>query len=179
MRGVSGSSFPTTSWSLVLAAAANPTADSRTSLATLCKVYWQPISVFIRGKVYDRNEAEDLTQAFFAVMLEKNYIRDADRERGPFRTFILAAVKHFLANEWDKAAEYFDKLLFLLNGESPASGYEALAGELGASLSALRVAVHRMRRRYREMRRTEIAETVSKPTEIDEEIRFLLSALRE
>jgi DNA-directed RNA polymerase specialized sigma24 family protein len=241
MREVGRSNFPTTSWSLVLAAAVNPTADSRASLVTLCKVYWQPIYVFIRRNGYDRNEAEDLTQAFFVVMLEKNYLRDADRERGRFRTFILTAVKHFLANEWDKAhafkrgggqiavpidpveteawyapeaveqrtpenlferrwalsllgqvmvklrmefarmgkSEYFDKLSCLLNGDPPVIGYEVLARELGASVGALRVAVHRMRRRYRELLRAEIAETVSKPAEVDEEIRFLLSALRQ
>jgi RNA polymerase sigma-70 factor (ECF subfamily) len=241
MGGVGGSNFPTTSWSLVLAAAANLTADSRASLVTLCNVYWQPIYVFIRRNGYDRDEAEDLTQAFFVVMLEKNYLRDADRDRGRFRAFILTAVKHFLANEWDKAhafkrgggqiavpidpveaeawyvpeaveqrtpeslferrwalsllgqviaklrmefagmgkAEYFNKLSFLLNGDPPENGYELLAGELGASVGALRVAVHRMRRRYRELLRAEIAETVSTPAEIDEEIRFLLAALRE
>ena len=76
-------------------------------------------------------------------------------------------------------AEYFDKLSLLLNGDPPAKRYEVLAGELGASMGALRVAVHRMRRRYRELLRAEIAETVSTPSDIDEEIRFLLSALRD
>src|SRR5215467_1901453 len=103
MRGARASNFPTTSWSLVLAAAANPTPDSRASLGTLCQVYWPPVYAFIRRNGYDSDQAQDLTQAFFAVMLEKNYLGDADRERGRFRTFLLAAVKHFLANEWDKA----------------------------------------------------------------------------
>ena len=240
MRGVRASNFPTTSWSLVLAAGANPTLDSRASLAALCKVYWAPIYAFIRRSGYDRDRAEDFTQAFFASMLEKNYLGDADRERGRFRTFLLAAVKHFLANEWDKAhalkrgggqvavsidpveaeawnvpeivdrqtpesiferrwalclieqvmaklraefagtgkAGYFDRLSLLLEGEPAATRYEALAAELGSSAGALRGAVHRMRKRYREILRAEIAETVSAPEEIDEEIRFLLSALR-
>src|SRR5215831_2007932 len=102
MGGARGSNFPTTSWSLVLAAAAIPTPDSRASLEALCKGYWQPIYAFIRRNGYDRDQAQDLTQAFFATMLEKNYLGDADRERGRFRTFLLASVKHFLANEWDK-----------------------------------------------------------------------------
>src|SRR5262249_7719368 len=180
-----------------------------------------------------------LTQAFFATMLEKNYLGDAERERGRFRTFLLAAVKHFLANEWDKAhavkrgggqtavpidpqeaegwgieeaieqrtpeslferrwalsvlgqvmkklqvefaaagkAEYFDKLSPLLGSDGPPNAYEGLSAELGASPGALRVAVHRMRGRYRDLLRAEIAETVSTPAEIDDEIRFLLSAL--
>jgi RNA polymerase sigma-70 factor (ECF subfamily) len=173
-------------------------------------------------------------------MLEKNYLGDADRERGRFRTFLLSSVKHFLANEWDKAhalkrgggqivvpidpveaevryapeaveqrtpeslferrwalsvleqvmrelrtefagigkAEYFDRLQPLLNGDPEADPYDALAAELGASPGAVRVKVHRMRRRYRDLLRAEIAKTVSTPAEIDDEIRFLLSALR-
>lgn len=224
----------------MLAAAANPTPDSRASLATLCNVYWRPIYVFIRRNGYDGDQAQDLTQAFFAKMLEKNYLGAADRERGRFRTFLLAAVKHFLTNEWDKThalkrgggqtaipidpieaekwdvpeavdertpeslfergwalslvaevmaklrvefaemgkAQYFDKLSRLLNGDSAAIGYETMAAELGTSPGALRVAVHRMRRRYRDLLRAEIAETVSTPAEIDEEICFLLAALR-
>jgi len=233
------SDFPTTSWSLVLAAAANPTPGSHASLAALCKVYWLPIYCFIRRNGYDKEEAEDLTQAFFTVMLEKNYLSDADRDRGRFRTFLLTVVKHFLANEWDKAhalkrgggmlipidsaeaeawyapeavehetpqslferrwaqsllervmaklqaefsvrgkAEYFDRLSPLLNGYPTAKGYEALAAELGASPGALRATVHRMRRRYRELLRAEIAETVSTPADIDDEIHFLLAAVR-
>jgi RNA polymerase sigma-70 factor (ECF subfamily) len=224
----------------VLAAAANPTPESRASLATLCRVYWLPIYGFVRRNGYDREQAEDLTQAFFTAMLEKNYLGDADRERGRFRTFLLTAVKHFLANEWDRAhalkrgggqvvipidsaeaeawyvpevvgqqtpqslferrwaqslleqvmaklqaefsvkgkAEYFERLSPLLSGEPTVSGYEALASELGASPNALRVTVHRMRRRYRDLLRAEIAETVSKPAEVDDEIRFLLAAVR-
>jgi RNA polymerase sigma-70 factor (ECF subfamily) len=227
----------------VLAAVANPTPDSRASLATLCQIYWQPIYALVRRNGYDRDQAEDLTQAFFVMMLEKNYLGDANRERGRFRTFLLAAVKHFLANEWDKAhalkrggyqtlvsidpvdaeawyaveeaeqrtretpetvferrwalslleqvmaklrveyarmgkTEYFDRLQPLLNGDPTTDRYDALSAELSSSPGALRVAVHRMRRRYQYLLRAEIAETVSTPAEIDEEIRFLLTALR-
>jgi RNA polymerase sigma-70 factor (ECF subfamily) len=224
----------------VLAAAANPTSDSRASLAALCKTYWPPIYAFIRRNGNDRDHAEDLTQAFIVTMLEKNYLAQANRDRGRFRTFLLAAIKHFLANEWDKAhalkrrggesvipidsmeaeawygpdgveprtpeavyerrwalsllgnvmaklriefvalgkPEHFDRLSPLLNRESGADRYDTLAAELGASAGALRVAVHRMRRRYRDLLRAEIAETVSTPEEVDDEIRFLLSAVR-
>jgi DNA-directed RNA polymerase specialized sigma24 family protein len=240
MREARASNFPSTSWSLVVAAAANPTPDSRASLANICKAYWPPVYAFVRRTGYDPDQAQDLTQAFFATMLEKNYLGEANRERGRFRTFLLAAVKHFLANEWDKEhalkrgggqtavaidpleaeewfapevveertpetlfargwalsllarvmeklrveysglgkADYFDKLSPLLDGDPPAKAYDALALELAASPGALRVAVHRMRRRYRDLLRAELAETVSTPAEIDEEIRFLLAALR-
>jgi DNA-directed RNA polymerase specialized sigma24 family protein len=239
MSGVRASKFPTTSWSLVLAAA-EPTTSSRAALASLCKMYWPPIYAFIRRTGYDRDQAQDLTQGFFTVLLEKNYLGDADRERGRFRTFLLAAVKHFLSNQWDRAnalkrggghmavpidpveaearylpevvqqrtpenlferrwafsllehvmaklrlefaamdkAEYFDKLSIFLNGDPKSDHYQALAAEVGASPGALRVAVHRMRRKYRDLLRTEIAKTVSTPAEIDEEIRFLMSVLR-
>jgi RNA polymerase sigma-70 factor (ECF subfamily) len=224
----------------VLAAAADPTADSRDSLATLFNTYWPAVYAFIRRSVHDRDQAQDLTQAFFAAMLEKNYLGDADPERGRFRTFLLSSVKHFVANERDKARalkrgggnallpidavdadawylpeaveprtpeslferrwalslleqvmaklrvefagkgkqEYFDRLSPLLSGDPPANRYDALAEELGASPGALRVGIHRMRRRYGDLLRAQIAETVSTPAEIDEELRFLLSALR-
>jgi RNA polymerase sigma-70 factor (ECF subfamily) len=240
MGGARASNFPTTSWSLVLAAGAHSTSDSRASLAALCKTYWPPIYAFIRRNGYDRDHAEDLTQAFFVTLLEKNYLAQADRERGRFRTFLLAAIKHFLANEWDKAhalkrgggtpvvpiasgeaetwyapdpvdprtpealferrwalsllehvmtklriefaakdkSEYFDRLSELLNREPDADRYQKLAAELGASAGALRAAVHRMRRRYRDLLRAEIAETVATPEDVDDEIRFLLSAVR-
>jgi RNA polymerase sigma-70 factor (ECF subfamily) len=209
-------------------------------LAKLCEAYWPPVYAFVRRNGYDRDQAQDLTQAFFVTMLEKNYLGDADRERGRFRTFLLASIKHFLANEWDKEhalkrgggqiavpidpieaeamcapevaeehtpetlfvrgwaltllgqvmskqrsqwaglgkLEYFDKLSLLLDGDPQAIAYDALAAELGTSPGALRVAVHRMKRRYRELLRAELAETVSTPEEIDEEIRFLLAAVR-
>src|SRR5579864_9067442 len=102
MSGTRASKFPTTSWSLVIAAA-KPTTSSRAALASLCKMYWPPIYAFVRRAGYDRDQAQDLTQAFFTALLEKNYLGDADRERGRFRTFLLAAVKHFLSNQWDRA----------------------------------------------------------------------------
>ena len=103
MLAASTSRFQSTSWSLVLAAAGNPTAASRTALATLCQIYWSPIYAFIRRSGYDGDQAQDLTQGFLAMLLEKDYLGDADRQRGRFRSFLLTAVKHFLANEWDRA----------------------------------------------------------------------------
>ena len=79
----------------------SPTADSREALATLCQTYWPPVYAFIRRKGMIRKQSQDLTQGFFTLLLEKNYLLDAD-ERGRFRSFLLTAVKHFIANEWDR-----------------------------------------------------------------------------
>jgi DNA-directed RNA polymerase specialized sigma24 family protein len=79
-----------------------PTADSRQALAKLCEIYWHPVYAFIRRSGYEPEQAQDLTQGFFALLIEKNYLQAADRQRGRFRSFLLTAVKHFLANEWDR-----------------------------------------------------------------------------
>ena len=232
--------FQTTSWSLVVAAAGRPSAASRTALAHLCGIYWRPIYAFIRRNGYSHDQARDLTQTFFALLLEKHYLRHADQRRGKFRSFLLTAVTNFLANEWDRAhaqkrggfqisvsideveaeafftpeaieqrtpedlyerrwalalleqvmtklradfakmgkSEYFERISPLLSGGSGEARYHALAGEMGVSEAALRQAVHRMRRKYRELLRAEVAETVATPEEIEGEIRFLLSAVR-
>src|SRR5947207_2947122 len=93
------SKFETTSWTLVLAAADDPTTESRKALADLCRIYWRPVYAFIRRRGYDPDQSQDLTQGFFTLLLEKHYLRDADRQRGRFRSFLLASVQHFLANE--------------------------------------------------------------------------------
>src|SRR5262245_54720176 len=234
------SGFDTTAWTVILAASAgHPTADSREALANLCQKYWHPVYAFIRKRGYDPDQSQDLTQGFFALLIEKNYLLDADPERGRFRSFLLAAVKHFLANEQDRAnalkrgggqvlvsidmveaeawhalatvehatperlyerrwalsllenvmvklrtefadagkANEFDKLSVLLNRDSETARYRTMAAEMNISAGALRMLVHRMRRRYRSLLRAEIAESVSGPEEIDEELRFLLSSL--
>jgi DNA-directed RNA polymerase specialized sigma24 family protein len=239
MAAVPDSRFQTTSWSLVLAAAGQTTPEARAALATLCRTYWHPVYSFVRRSGYQPDQAQDLTQGFFLVLLEKHYVGDADRQRGRFRSFLLTSVKHFLSNERDRAnalkrggsrlpvsidaieaegwyapaatvtatpeslferrwalsllaqvmarlrAEFaaagklaqFETMSSFLNCDPEGGGYEALAARLGMSAGALRTAVHRMRHRYRAILRAEIAETVSTPEEIDEEIRFLLAAL--
>jgi DNA-directed RNA polymerase specialized sigma24 family protein len=231
--------FHTTSWTLIRTAAGDPTADSRAALATLCQKYWHPVYAYVRSRGYDQVQAQDLTQGFFALLLEKNYLLDADRDRGRFRSFLLTAVKHFLANEWDRAtalkrggeqapvsidlmeaegwhrqatvermtpeslyerrwalsllenvmsklriefaeagkANEFERLSMFLNRDPENERYEKVAEEMGTSAGALRMSVHRMRRRCRSLLRAEIAESVSGPEEIDEELRFLLSVL--
>ena len=223
----------------MLAAAGQPSTQAHGALAKLCQTYWRPVYSFVRRTGYQPDQAQDLAQGFFLVLLEKKYLGDADRQRGRFRSFLMISVKHFLANERDRAhalkrgggqtpisidlmeaegwyapaavelatpeslferrwalslleqvmaklrAEFagirkerqFEKMSAFLTSDPNGARYDGLAVELGMSAGALRVAVHRMRRKYRNILRAEIAETVSTPEQIDEEIRFLLSAL--
>ena len=95
--------FATTHWSVVIAARGSDLPEAAAALEELCRAYWYPLYAYVRRKGHGLEDAQDLTQAFFARLLEKNYVAQADRERGRFRTFLLAALTHFLADEWDKA----------------------------------------------------------------------------
>src|SRR6266436_2015231 len=94
--------FRTTHWSVVVLAAGGQEQQALNALDQLCQAYWYPLYAFVRRRGYGEEEAKDLTQSFFAKLLEKNYVADADRSRGKFRTFLLNSLSHFLANEWDK-----------------------------------------------------------------------------
>jgi RNA polymerase sigma-70 factor (ECF subfamily) len=96
-------SFTTTHWSVVLASAQGDSPQSAAALEELCRAYWYPLYAFVRRQGHSPPDAEDLLQAFFARFLEKRCLNDVDRSKGRFRSFLLAALKHFLANEWDKA----------------------------------------------------------------------------
>ncbi len=100
--GAGGGRFETTHWSLVLAARDRDTPEAEAALADLCAAYWYPLYAFVRRKGHDPEHAADLTQEFFARLLEKDYLRSVDRSRGRFRSFLLAACSHFLANERDR-----------------------------------------------------------------------------
>jgi len=231
--------FTTTHWSVVLLAGQNYSAQSAEALEKLCQTYWYPLYAFVRRKGHSPHDAQDLTQAFFARLLEKNYVAQADRERGRFRTFLLAALTHFLADEWDKARRLkrgggrevisfdaasaeeryrlepidqldaaklyerrwvttlfdqvlaqleeefrdsgkgglFDQLKGSLLAEEPALSYAAVGARLSLTESAVKQAVHRMRRRYGELFREEIAQTVSGPGEVEEELKHLFAVL--
>ena len=233
--------FPTTRISLVRAAAGGPDRRSREALATLCGLYWYPLYAYVRRRGHDAEEAQDLTQGFIARLLEKNSLRHFQQERGRFRSFLLAALKHFLANERDAVhtqkrggglapvplsvalhtaerryrleprdemtperifekqwalgllnrvverlreesvksgkGQQFDLLRGCLTGDDDRIGYRDLAGRLGMSEGAVKVAVHRLRHRFHEALREEIAMTVTDPAEIGEEIRYLLTIL--
>ena len=231
--------FTTTHWSVVLAARDTASPQAEAALAELCRTYWYPLYAFVRRKGHSPHDAQDLTQAFFARLLEKNYVAQADRERGRFRSYLLMALTHFLADEWDKArcvkrgggremisfdaasaeeryrlepidqldaaklyerrwvTTLFDKVLARLEQEFRDSGkgerfdglkssllaepdgpsYSALGAQLGLTESVVKQAVHRMRRRYRELFREEIAQTVAGPDEVEDELNHIFAVL--
>jgi RNA polymerase sigma factor (sigma-70 family) len=235
-----GRQFATTRWSQVIAAGAEQTGDSREALARLCELYWYPLYAYVRRWGYDADQAQDLTQEFFARLLEKHYLRAADPARGRFRSFLLASLKHFLSNERDRVSAVkrggratviplefenaegrysreppdhetpetvyerrwamtllertlgrlrgefekagkgavFSRLEGLLTGEQDTLPYVELGAALGMSEGAVKVAVHRLRRRFGALLREEIAETVSDPAQVDDEIRELFRALK-
>jgi RNA polymerase sigma-70 factor (ECF subfamily) len=237
--GSSSPSFQTTHWSLVLLAAERGAAGSDDAIAKLCGDYWQPLYGYVRRCGESVHAAQDLTQEFFARLLDKNYLQTADRERGRFRSFLLGALKHFLANERKAAraqkrgggqpvlsldfqsaeAAYLaepvdertpdqvfaqqwavlllDRVLNRLEEEFSRAGkvpqfqqyrtilvagdgqrsYEAIAAELGMTEAAVKMSVHRLRKRYRALLREEIAQTVANPADVDEEMRELFAVL--
>ena len=103
MAGTFGAEFPSTQWSVVLAAGAARASEARRALEALFEAYWYPLYAYVRRRGHDFHEAQELTQEFIARLLEKHSIEVADRERGRFRSFLIASLKHFLANEWDRA----------------------------------------------------------------------------
>ena len=223
----------------MLKARSEDEAESREALATLCQGYWPAVYSFIRYRGHDPETARDLTQGFFAALLERRGIAEARRERGRFRSFLLGSVKHFLTDEQDHlraakrgggiapisidvdawesahavpepathltpetifeqrwaeallerakrdlekemeragAHERFRRLSpYLVSDADPP--YRQLAQDLGATDAALRVALHRMRQRFGAKLREHVAETVDDPARIEDELRYLISAL--
>jgi RNA polymerase sigma factor (sigma-70 family) len=231
--------FVTTHWSVVLAAGRSQTTQAQEALAELCRTYWYPLYVYIRRRGYSPHDAQDLTQEFFARLLERQSLASADPERGRFRSFMLASMNYFLASEWEKLrsqkrgggrpllsldlaaaeqrfdlepastaspdklfdrqwaialldkvlnqiedeyrrdgkVELFDALKRTLTGTRESQPYAELAGRLAMSEGAIKVAVHRLRRRYRELLHAEISQTVASPKDADEEMKHLFQAL--
>src|SRR5262245_5014248 len=221
--------FCTTHWSAVLAARDGSSAHAEKALAELCQTYWYPLYAYVRRRGNDPTEAEDLTQAFFARLLEKNYIGSVTPGVGRFRSFLLTSLKHFLANEWARAqttkrgggkiicslddhdpearyqfepvenvtpetlfeqrwaltvlervlarlrqefvatekAELFDQLKIFISTDEPGCSYAEVAARTGLKEGTAKVAVHRLRRRYGELLRAEIGNTVSEPAEVE------------
>jgi RNA polymerase sigma-70 factor (ECF subfamily) len=238
MHTLPGSSqFPTTRWTLVIAAADPQRKEARSALVSLCEGYWYPLYAYVRRRGYPPDQAQDLTQEFFIRVLEGRYLDRADPEKGRFRSFILTSLKFFVADEEDRRRahkrgggavlplelssgedryqrepahdetperiferrwalsvldrvverlrdefvqhgrpEHFERLKMFLLGKSDAP-YADLAREMNTSEGALKVAIHRLRKRYRELFRQEIADTVADPGEVESELRFLAAAL--
>lgn len=231
--------FVTTHWSVVLTAGRSDTTRAHDALAKLCQTYWYPLYAYVRRRGQSPEDAQDLTQEFFERLLEKHWVANADQAKGRFRSFLLSAMNHFLADEWDKAraqkrgggvppvplqvetaetrygvepadpatpervferrwaltlleevlnrlrAEYeqegkadlFAALHPCLVGERTAQPYAELAAKLGVNEGTVKSAVHRLRLRYRQLLRDEIANTVAGANEVDEELRHLFAAL--
>src|SRR5262245_36247959 len=235
-----GGVFATTHWSVVMRAGTAGTGEGSVALDRLCRQYWQPLYYFVRRRGYNEQDAQDLTQGFFARLLEKDLIGAADRERGRFRTFLLTALQNYLANEWNRAnrqkrgggqqfvslehadsaeAGYqllppdtatpdqlyerrwaqavleavlrrlreefdersgsgrFDVLKQFLFSDRGAVSYADAAKRVGLSESATKSAIYRLRQRYGELFAEEIAQTVTRPEDVDDEIRHLLTVL--
>ena len=229
--------FPTTRWTLVVAAGDPQRKEARSALASLCENYWYPLYAYLRRRGYPADQAQDLTQEFFIRILEGRYLDRADPEKGRFRAFLLTSLKFFVADEGDRQRalkrgggkvvplefsagedryrrdpaheetperiferrwalsvldrvvenlrsefvhhgrpEHFERLKVFLLGQSDAP-YAALACEMNTSEGALKVAIHRLRKRYRELFRQEIADTVADPAEVESELRYLAAAL--
>lgn len=230
--------FATTRWSLVLAAGRESTAGSARALDELCSQYWYPLYAFTRRRGYNREEARDLTQAFFAKFLANRDLRLADESRGRFRTFLLSSLKNFIAGEWrknnalkrggdidllpldydaaeesyrlepshgltpeaiyerrwalglleravdelgeqyrqDGKAELFEALKGALDGGQAEISYADLSQRLALSEGALRTAVSRLRSRWRQQIRELVAETVSRESDVQDELRTLIAS---
>jgi RNA polymerase sigma factor (sigma-70 family) len=102
-NSIRSKSFPTTLWTVVLHAGGGEPAHAQAALTQLCQEYWYPLYSFVRRRGYSPHDAEDLTQAFLAHLLEKRGLRRIDPKHGRFRTFLLASLKNFLANDWDRS----------------------------------------------------------------------------
>ncbi|MFN7996897.1 MAG: sigma factor [Bryobacteraceae bacterium] len=225
--------FPTTRWTLILSTGSE--SQRREAVTWLCERYWYPIYMFLRRYGKAPAVAQDLTQSFLMCFLERRSIERADPERGRFRTYLLGALKHFLADGYDFeqakrrgggiefvplsfatgeekylqctdgltpeslyerqwALSLIDRVLHLMRAEQAAAGkasvfdrlrtfltgeddYRQAAAALGMQESAVRVTVHRLRRRYRDLLTAEVAETVADPAEVQNEIRHLIAVL--
>jgi len=233
-----GDIFATTHWTVVLAAGQARSPQAASALEELCRTYWFPLYAYARRRGHTKEDAEDLTQAFFARLLERNSFAGLDAEKGKFRAFLLASLKHFLANERDKAttqkrgggapplsldwqtadtqfqvaatnepspdksfdrewalallakvivrlqtecanegkARLFEQLKQFLTAGTAEPAQREIARALGMEEGAVRVAIHRLRKRYRQLLRDEIAHTLADPAMVDEEMRALFGA---
>ncbi len=233
--------FATTRWTLVLQAGAVAEPEARRALEDLCQLYWYPLYAYVRRQGYSREDAEDMTQGFFARFLQRNYLEGLCVEKGRFRAFLLGSLKHYLANEYDRArcqkrgggaallsldwasadsryqveppdhlspdklydrawaVALLEQVLERLRAEFVADGkpelfeslrpflmldhdrvpYARAAVELNLGEGTVRVAVHRLRRRYKALLRSEISQTLASPDQAEEELKALFGAFQQ
>jgi DNA-directed RNA polymerase specialized sigma24 family protein len=230
--------FPVTRWSVVNAAAEGDTRASGEAMEKLCRDYWFPLYAFARRSGQSAADAKDLTQGFFALLLEKDWLATADRKKGKLRTFLLTAFRRFMAKEWRRSqaemrggqvailsweeadaenryaasrveipaeeifdrqwaltlmertisglrnefnqagkAEHFELLKATLMSPRGAIDYAEMAVPLAMNEGAVRVAVHRLRKRFRALFREEVARTLAEGQDVDEELRYLARVL--
>jgi RNA polymerase sigma-70 factor (ECF subfamily) len=224
---------------VVLSAADTSAPGAQAALESLCRTYWYPLYTYVRRQGHSPENAEDLTQEFFARFLQRKSFQQADRERGRFRSFLLSSLKHFLVNEWERAntqkrgggktvlpvdtvaaenlysqeqshelsadriyerawalamltrvrdrlqrdyvsegkAERFARLEEFLPGQKGELTYAEAARLLGVAEGTVKSDVNRLKKRYRDLLRAEIAHTVSSPDEINDELRHLITVL--
>lgn len=234
-----GASFATTHWSIVARSALTDVPAATDALTQLCEMYWPPVYSFIRRRGYPPPDAQDLTQSFFAFFLRTKGFAHTDPLNGKLRSFLLASVKNFLADTWDRnqalrrggdhqfvafdpetaeafydapseadstaerlfelrwaktvtagalsslrrelqaegKLELFEQLKGFLAGGSVLPSYDDASTRTGLPRATVKTHVHRLRQRYREIVRAEIARTVSAPHEIDEELHYLCNVL--
>ncbi len=228
--------FATTQWSVVLSARDGSEDVAREALEALCDDYWYPLYAYVRGLGHSVQDANDLTQGFFAELLEKDRLRAIDPSRGRFRSFLLASLKHYISHQWKRGqaqrrgggtqivpldvddaetrysrdpvysqtpeliferhwgqtvmelalqklrrgrrVEQLDRLVPYVTGAQPQVSYARMASELGTSTSAIKSAVHRLRKRFGRLLREEIAQTVADPDDVDDELRHLLTVVQ-
>lgn len=232
--------FATTRWSMIRAVGGTNESTASSALEQLCQSYWFPLYAFVRRQGHDAESAADLTQAFFADLLQREDLKKVDPELGKFRSFLLSAMKHFLVNHWNKdralkrgggksplsldfqtadekyslepahsrtpdsiyqqqwaktlldlihknlrqefvergRAVQFDKLQSFIAGKNSEQTLAEAAAQLSMTEVAAKVALHRMRRRFGELLRAEIEQTVTSPEEVDAELQQLFDALR-
>ncbi|HRI11923.1 MAG TPA: sigma-70 family RNA polymerase sigma factor [Verrucomicrobiota bacterium] len=231
--------FATTHWSVVLTAGQSNPSRANLALEELCQTYWYPLYAYVRRRGYSAHDAQDLTQGFFACLLERQSLANADPHKGRFRSFMLGAMNYFLASEGAKlqtqkrggghqmlpldlaAAEQrfdlesadhaapdnafdkewatalldkvlsqleqdyrreqkiqlFDTLKQTLAGARESQPYATLAAQLNMNEGAVKTAVHRLRKRYRELLQAEIANTVTSPEEVKTEMSYLFKVM--
>lgn len=231
--------FPLTRWSLVVEATQGASSQSAAALELICRTYWYPLYAYVRRSGQSPHDAEDLTQEFFHRLLEKRWLADANQEKGKLRTFLITALKNFMANEWRRAGTMrrggnrthipidtvfaesryaadptpplpadhlyerqwtlnlleltlerlrrefaragkpadFDVLKECLMAARGEMDYAVMAARLESSEGATRVAVHRLRKRFREIYREEVLLTLPEGTDLDSELRCLAEAL--